>query len=297
MSYVQIKGELHAFRQRRNLWGVADVRVHGEGDVTAVGEWPGVSEGDTVVLGGFWSSHDVWGRQFRVRSVEVTAPADASGVIAWLASRIPYLGQHRASLLVERFGVEGLWSRIESMDPELLTVNGINAARLKEIGAAYARWKGERDRGVKLRQWGLTQWQIARAVEVWGDQVEAVLSEDPYRLCREVPGFGFKKADAIARRMGLALDSPARIQAAVAHMVDEATMGGGHIYLPRHALTRATAKLCGLRDWLIEEQLEALCTDGVLLRREERIYTPRLDVAEASVAEAVTERLAHGEAA
>lgn len=294
---VRLKGELHQFKVRRDLWGVAIVRVHGEADILAVGQWPGAHEGDTVLVSGHWATHPTYGRQLRVKDLEITAPADASGVIAWLVSRVPHLGQARASKLVERYGVEGIWQRLEGGSEDLLEVKGITRARLEEITKAYQRSKWERETGVKLRSWGLSVWQIARATQALGERVAERIQNDPYILARKVDGIGFLKADAIARRMGYAKDSPSRIQAGILHLLEEASRSEGHVYVPAGALAHHASHLLGLEVHRIDRQIAKMVEDGALCTEGTRIYLPSHLVAEHRIAEIVRARLENSKVA
>ena len=283
-----IHGELvHLRHVGADFWGIGTVR-NGKGDIPVVGKLVGVELGDHVEARGAWTEHPRFGRQFKLRELTVTIPSDASGVVSWLASRLPQLGRTRAAELVERFGAQGIWDVIEQRPDELLEVKGITPARRDEIVAAYHKHKGERDRMVRLKQWGLTDHQIGSLVRTYGEGVEDALRENPYRLCSEVRGFGFVRADAVARRMGVPLDSPSRVIAGCLHMLDEAA-GHGHCYVPRGKLISMAARMLGLTDRDVVGQMMRLTSGGHAEDRAGKIYRPSLATAEDDVARRIRE--------
>lgn len=235
------------------FWGIAEVRPVGTGadssggtgsvsPVKITGKLLGVSAGDTVEVEGSWSEHPKYGAQLKARAIKTLVPSDSSGVIAWLEGRLPGVGRTRATEIVERFGVAigpepgesgaaRVWQIIETQPDRLLEIKGITPRLRDMIVAAYEESRGDRDRVVRLRSWGLTDSQLARVVARWKTRAEDVLRANPYRLAEEIPGFGFKRADAVAQRMGLPHESPARIRAAVEWCLETAE-NDGHMYLP-----------------------------------------------------------------
>lgn len=287
-AHETLKGELVAFSVRTaDLWGTGTVRTTANGgDVTITGKILGARLGDTVEMTGVWSEHPKYGRQFKVYECAVAVPQDASGVIGWLTT-LPEIGRRRAELLVQAHGVEGTWRVLDARDAEALTaIDGINDARAAEIFDAYHARKADRDRVVRLKSWGLTDNQIARVIQTWGDDAEAELESNPYRLSEAVDGFGWERADAVARRMGVANDSPARIAAGVMHAMSEAVFAG-HCYVPAGALARlvASEKVCGTGDEAaVRKAIDGLVERGRLVRHGTGIYLPSVAEAEADLA-------------
>jgi exodeoxyribonuclease V alpha subunit len=274
-----------------DFWGSAKVRVAGGPMITAVGKLLGVQPGDTVELEGAWAEHPRFGRQFKFRSLSTKVPRDSSGVVAWLSSRLPNLGPKRAAAIVEELGAEGVWRVIEHEPDRLLEVPGITPERRDAIVEAYWKHRAERDRIVRFKTWGLTDGQIARVIEKWGARAEEILAEDPYQLCDEVYGFGFKRADATALRMGLPPDSPARIRAALLHLLAEAAEGHGHAYVPGGALISMAAKLIVVDGTAVARELAQLVERGRVRKSGSRAVLPELDDAERDVAGRVARAL------
>lgn len=263
---------------------------------TVVGHPLGVEVGDTVEVEGVWAQHPRYGRQLKARAIRVVAPTDASGVIEWLRSRLPMIGRRIATMLVERYGVPGVWDVLERGDVvELSAVPGVTRERAARIFAAYATHRAERDLMVELKRFQLTDRQCARVLERFGDRALEALREDPYALAREVQGFGFVRADGVARAMGLPADHPARVRAAIEHLLEEAA-GAGHVFVPAPKLAAMAARLLGLGERgeaIVRREGRTLIDAGRVVQREARLYRPELDRAERRVAESV-ERLLVG---
>ncbi len=272
-------------------WGVGELacRVGGRGGVTVpiTGKLVGVRVGDVLELTGSYVKHERWGRQFKVSSCNVASPEGKDGVVKWLASRLPDVGEKRARDLVNRFG-DGLWDVIEQQPQLLLHVDGITPARAAAIVAAYKLVRGERDHMILLRSWGLTDGQVARCLSRWGqlDEVVRELKQNPYLLAQEVELFGFLRADAVALKMGVRTDAPERIRAAVEYVLDEGA-GDGHCYLAGRALQRIAAELLHVSESLVGSAIKAAADGGRIVRRGWRIYPKKLDAAEQACASAL----------
>ena len=165
----------------------------------------------------------------------------------------------------------------------------MSKGQIDEIVGAYAEEREDRDRQIRFRNWGFTDGQIKRVLEKWGDKAEKQLREDPYELAKEVPGFGFLRADQIARRMGLAPDSPARVRAALRYTLESAATDAGHVYLTTGMLVSAvrTRLLPGIDPALIRSGLAALVRIGDVVDRQGWLYLSKLDRAEGLVADAI----------
>ena len=276
-----LRGELIAFRTRTpDGWGTGQVRV-ADGVIHPItGKLLGVQPGQTVELAGAWMETK-YGRQFKVRQCTSTVPQTTAGVVAWMASALPDVGEKRALALVSRFGVAGLWETIETNPRALCVIDGITPARADAIAVAYEEQRADRDAMIVLRGWGLTDGQVSRCIERWDTAAEVVeeVRANPYVLMECVAGFGFLRADDVAVRAGIALDSPMRIAAALHHTLGEAVTKG-HCYLPMGQLRAQTERLLGVGEELVAAAMRAEFRASRMVVRGPRVYAPTLEAAE-----------------
>lgn len=279
-SAVTLAGELASFAVRgSDGWGTGTL-IAKDGAHSVVGKLVGAAAGETVELEGAWSEHPKYGRQFKFRTCTAVRPESADGIIAWLCATLPGLGPVRARQLTDRFGDE-LWATIESNHRALCAIDGITPARADAIRTAYDKNRADRDHMIKLRGWGMTDGQIARALEAWGSLPKTIahVQQNPYELSQVVFGFGFTRADAVAMKAGVKYDSPFRIAAGVEHVLEEQTTKG-HCYLPSGALVTMAGKLLGVDERRVVGALVSAIRSGRVVRRGKRLFARRLDEAE-----------------
>lgn len=288
---ITLRGELMAFRAiGEDGWGVGTIDTGAE-RYDVEGKLVGVRPGSTVELEGVWNDHPKYGRRLKVRTCTVATPDSPEGIVSWLATTLPGIGMSRARTLVDHFGA-GLWDVIEHRPEELLQVQGITSRRVEQIREAYTKHRAERDHMVALRGWGLTDGQIANCVAKWNTlaSVVAHIRENPYQLSQHVHGFGFLRADQVATKAGVKYDSPLRIAAAVEHVL-QMSCGDGHVFLPAGYLVVKTMKLLGVGEELVRDAVRSAIRSGRVIRRGPRIFTPRMDSAEHSLALSFVELL------
>jgi exodeoxyribonuclease V alpha subunit len=225
-------------------------------------------EHDSVVLNGRWIMHPKYGRQFEVASMEYNLDLDAAGLANYLANNphIKGIGPAKAKIIVERFGND--FERALAEDPEAIA----KAARVSVANVTQLRDEWDRTRMVNkaltwLASFELTHHQVTTLVEKFGNNVLGVLKADPYLIIREVSGFGFKKVDKVARKMGTPKEHPPRIRAGIIHCLDEALDQGDCWVEYEDLLDRANLLL--VMDTLdsrerIEKELDALIEERVL---------------------------------
>src|SRR5690348_8359 len=235
--------------------------------VTAVGPLLGAQIGEFLRLRGRWSSHPKYGRQFEVHSYATVLPATAAGIQKYLGSGlIKGIGPVMAERIVGHFGVDTL-RVIEEQPARLVEVAGLGPKRTAMIGKAWEEQKAIKEVMIFLQGVGVSTSLAVRIYKKYGDASVSVVRGEPYRLAADVWGIGFKTADAIARAVGIAPDSPERIKAGLAYTLSEAA-DDGHCYLPAPNLIADAAKILDVPADLITPCLDELAAaDGVI--REE----------------------------
>lgn len=288
-AFETLRGRLEYFsRKTEDGWGVGALDVDGSKDRAAiVGKVLDAKPGDSIELTGRWAEHATFGKQFRIDNCVVERAESVDGVVAWLKATLPNVGEMRARALVSHFGsVQALWHAIEHEHHRLCEVEGITSERAEAIHSTYSDNRAQRDNMVALRAWGLTANQIQRCLDTWHtyDEVVMQIRANPYLLARHVRGFGFERADKVAKLAGVKHNAPERIEAGIVHVLDQAT-GMGNCYMWGGALQRMAAE--DLLDVTHQEAAGGIMRawrSRLIVRRGARIYSARMEAAESSCA-------------
>ncbi len=237
----RVEGELTDFVFRSEDGGFAVARVTtATGEVTAVGALAHVKEGQRVVATGQWQQDLRFGPRFKVETVLVEEPRTLAGLERFLQSAVQGVGPELARRIVDHFGLDTL--RILGAEPErLCEVDGVGPKTREKIVATWVAERAGRELEVTLRGHGLGAAAIRRVLGTFGMGAMDVVSRQPYRLV-EVPGIGFRTADAIARAHGVSRTAPERVQAAVDFALKTAE-DEGNCSLPEAALIERLVSL------------------------------------------------------
>lgn len=254
------------FRNEENGYTVLEAVSEGE-EVTCVGSFRFINEGETMVFHGEYVEHAAYGRQFKVSEYESKIPEDAQSIERYLGSgSIKGIGKALAARIVRHFGKDTL--RVMEEEPERLTeVKGISERIAREISAQVEEKADLRQVMLYLQQYGISVSLGARLYKRYGSGVCGILKENPYRLADEVQGIGFKMADEIAGRIGIRMDSDYRIRSGLFYTLSQAA-AEGHMYLPKSVLTGRAAALLGLGSEGMDKCLMDLAMERKILVKE-----------------------------
>ena len=231
------------FHNEENGFAVLKVKARGRRDlVPVVGHVASISAGEFIHAVGDWSNDRVHGLQFKADFLKTTPPTTAEGIQKYLGSgMVRGIGPKLAERIVAIFG-EGTFEIIEAEPSRLREVSGIGELRATRIAAGWAEQKAVRDIMVFLHSHGVGTSRAVRIFKTYGQDAIKVMTEDPYRLARDIRGIGFRTADAIAMKLGLTKDAPQRLRAGVSFALQEAT-DDGHCGLPKGDLVRLATDL------------------------------------------------------
>jgi exodeoxyribonuclease V alpha subunit len=257
--------ERFVFRNEDSGFTVARFETPAHQFVTVVGELVGVNEGLPLRLRGHWVDDKKFGRQFRVATYQLRAPETLIGIERFLGSGvIPGIGPELARRLVGHFGIDTL-EVIDRKPERLVEVSGIGAGRAAKLSAAFAAQREVQDVMVFLRGHGVSAAFAARIVKKYGKDAISVVRSNPYRLAHEIWGIGFRTADAIADKLGIARDAPERLEAGLLHAL-ETSAESGHMHLPDDELVAAAAELLGVATDRLLPRLAALEQHRLVVR-------------------------------
>ncbi len=224
---------------------------------TIAGCLPAARIGEQLRLRGQWVNHPRFGRQFKVESFETVLPATLTGIEKYLGSGLVQgIGPVMAGRIVGHFGADTL--QVIGSDPERLTeVAGIGAGRAEKMARAWREQHGVRDLMLFLQSHDVGAGAAAKIYKQYGSQALKVIRENPYRMADDIFGIGFSTSDAIAQKLGLAHDSPQRIDAGLLYCLGQFA-GEGHLCYPRQEFVRHGAGLLQVAESEIEAALERL---------------------------------------
>lgn len=256
-------GTIARFTFRNADSGFAVVRLADAGGRlrTAVGILAQFHEGQTLRLIGKLTDHPRFGQQLEVARVEAEGPKSEEGLVAYLGSGLVRgVGPATARKIVDALGEDAL-AIIETEPARLEAVRGLGSGKASALVDALRAQRDVQDVLVFLRSHGLGPGLAARIVKRYGRGAAALIAADPYRLADEVIGVGFKTADQLAQRLGVARDAPSRVRAGTLFILAEGARAG-HCFLPADELVQTTVDLLDVAVELAEAALPELVQEG-----------------------------------
>ena len=219
-----------------------------DGTVTVVGTMPELSEGESAQFRGEWVNDQRYGLQFRAEQAYPVAPSTTQGIVRYLSSGIVRgIGPRTAEKIVNHLG-EGTIAILDSKPERIYTVPGLKRGLAKNLIDAWVNNRAERNILIYLQGLGISAKLAQRIYNEYGAHTERIIQNNPYQLAEDVFLIGFRKADQIARGMGLKADDIHRLRAGLHFALNEMARDG-HTYAPR--------------DQLLEKALELLAVDDV----------------------------------
>ena len=199
------------YRNQDNGYTVASLVVEGE-ELTCVGTFQTLSEGENIRGKGKYTEHPAYGCQFTIYSYETVIPQDSFAMERYLGSgAIKGIGAALAARIVRRFGDDTL--RIIEEEPERLAeVKGISERKAREIAEQVEEKADMRKAMMFLQQYGISQTLGIKIYQQYKQDMYRILKENPYKMAEDINGIGFKIADEIASRIGIHTDSDYRIR-------------------------------------------------------------------------------------
>ncbi len=213
-------------------------------EIIVVGYFPNLSEEDLYRFTGVLKNHPKYGQQFQIETFEKEVPATEQGVIHYLSSDLfPGVGRKTAEIIVDKLGADAIKKIME--DPSALDT----IPRLKDDKKSAIRETLEQNLGleriiIQLNQWGFGPQLGMKIYQTYREDTISIITENPYRLIEDVEGVGFGRADELGARLGLTGNHPDRIKAAVLHVLTNASLSDGHVYLDaEHVLPQVKSLL------------------------------------------------------
>ena len=259
------------FRNAENGYTVLEL-VCEEEEITCVGIFSDIVEGENIEATGEYTEHPSYGKQFKVHSFEEKAPEDEMAIERYLGSgAIKGIGIALAARIVRRFKKDTF--RIIEEEPERLAeIKGISERKAMEIANQVNEKRDLRQAMLFLQQYGIHINLAVKIYNQYGQRIYSILTENPYQLAEDIEGVGFKTADEIAARIGIRTDSDFRIRSGIIYALNLAT-GEGHTYLPKEELTKRTSSLLEIDGEHIEKHYMNLAIERKIIMRQKENET------------------------
>ena len=286
---TQLKGTVEhiIYCNEDNGYTVMDVGLEDD-IITACGVMPYIGEGDALILWGNWVHNPKYGRQFKVEQYERDMPADSAAILRYLSSHaVKGVGPKLAERIVAKFGDETL-DVMENHPEWLCDVQGISRKKAEEITEDFKAKAGIRSAMMFFRDYFGAAMTV-RIYKHWGSGAVDIARKNPYRLCDEVEGIGFERADQMAMSLGLDPQGEDRIMSGVKYLLTSNAAQNGHVCLPREKLIEAAVRLLRTDADRVTAAVDAqLEMGGLICRRfggKEYIYDTAADKQEKYIAD------------
>lgn len=249
------------FQNPENGYTVAQLKEKNRKDLHCiVGNMPGLQPGETICCQGLWKNHLVYGQQFIVETHRIETPADVIGIKKYLSSGlIKGIGAKYAARIVEKFDTETL-TIIDKYPERLNEIEGLGKKRIDSIITCWSEQKSIRGVMIFLQSHGVSPAYAQKVYKAYGDQSVKKVQENPFHLAKDIHGIGFRTADAIAQKLGIPKDAPARIDAGIEQTLSD-QCDDGHVCFPVEDLIKLAIEALEAPREIIETRLHALALE------------------------------------
>ena len=255
------------YRNEENGYTVLNLASNEEDEVTCVGVFQMISEGESLELTGEYTVHPSYGPQFKVQQYSIKAPEDIASIERYLGSgAIKGVGAALAARIVRKFK-EDTFRIIEEEPERLAEIKGISERKAQEIEQQTEEKRELRQAMIFLQNYGISLSLAVKIYQTYQLDMYRIIQENPYRMAEDVTGVGFKIADEIAHRVGIHLDSDFRIRSGIMYVLQQASLEG-HTYLPEELLTRRACELLGVDASGVEKHYMDMAIDRKLILKQ-----------------------------
>ena len=262
------------FHNEENGYTVLELETT-HGDEILVGTFHYINEGEYLSAEAEFTEHPAHGPQYQVTSYQVKEPEGKEAMERYLGSgAVRGIGPALAARIVTK-SKGGTFRPFEEEPERLAEGKGISLHKAMNFAVQFQEKQEMRHAMMFLSEYGIANHLAVRIFEEYGDKMYEILRTNPYKLAEDIHGIGFRIADAIAAKAGIAADSEHRICAAILYTMQQ-SVGAGHVYLPREILCRNTGQMLGMPPEYIGDHLISLVMDKKLMIRvkgeEEHVY-------------------------
>lgn len=295
------------FHNDSNMYSIVRVKIqetnlqYNEKEIIVVGYFPKLNDDELYRFTGTMKSHPKYGLQFQVETFVKEVPATEQGIIHYLSSDLfPGIGRKTAEIIVEKLGVDAIKKIMD--DPEALdAVPRLNDEKKMTIKQTLEQNLGLEKIMIQLNDWGFGPQLAMKIYQTYREETISLLTENPYRLIEDVEGVGFGRADELGARLGIVGAHPDRIKAAVLHVLTDAALSEGHVFLDaEHVLPHVKTMLeHSQREEIpyetISKAIIEMREESKICGEETRLYLPSLYYSEIGIASKILDLLNHND--
>jgi len=245
--------------------GYVVCKIRGENNlISAVGTVPFMKEGQNVKLTGYWTVHKQFGNQFNIQDYEELLPNSLDGIERYLSAGIIHgIGPVTAKKIIEKFGVETL-DIMENHIERLMDIEGIGEKKFQIIYESYIEQQGLKDIILYFHKHGVTNNQCVKIYKKFGPNARQIVSNNPYILCDEISGIGFKTADRIAMSIGVESKSEFRIQSGIKYVMNQ-FCAAGNTFMPKNNIKEECEKILLISKELVEKNIYDMAAEQKII--------------------------------
>lgn len=263
------------FRNADNGYTVLSL-VNDDEEITCVGTFSFINEGEFVQVTGSFTAHPMYGEQFQVANYEIKEPEDILSMEKYLGSgAIKGIGTALAARITRRFK-ERTFQIIEQEPERLAEVKGISQKMAQEIYRQFQEKREMRNAMLFLQKYGISLNLAVKIFNRYGERMYEIIKENPYQLAEDITGVGFKIADEIAAKVGIGSDADYRVRAGILYALLQAT-GNGHVYLPEGELTAKAVEVLAVPMDAVKRHIVSLGLEKKIIIKEtedeRRVYS------------------------
>lgn len=252
-----------------------------EDEIVITGNFADISEETEYVFYGQLVEHPKYGKQFKADNYHSHVPTSRDGLIEYLSGDdFPGIGKRTAERMVDALGSNLIQDVLDNND--ILDRAGLSDKQKRTVITTINKNNGMEQVIIGLNGYGFGSNLSTAIYNKYKDETLKVIEENPYKLVEDIDGVGFKKADDIAKQMGISADNPGRIRAGLLSALQILSVKNGDTYTQTGPILSETLKLLNngnaeniSGDDLSDQFLE-LAKSQKIVGEEDRVYLKNL---------------------
>lgn len=284
------------FHNPQNLFSIIKVKIqqtntpYTDKEIIVSGYFPKLSLEEQYKFTGSVKNHPKYGVQFQAETFKKEVPETEQGVVHYLSSDLfNGIGRKTAETIVKKLGSDAIKKILE--DPDALDgVPRLSDDKKDTIRSTLQMNLGLERVMIQLNDWGFGPQVGMRIYQAYREETIEILSKNPFQLIEEIEGIGFHRADELGAKLGITGSHPDRIKAAILHVLNQASLSEGHVFVDAKnliPLVKQMLEASQREDIPVEAISQAaiqLNEEGKVAGEETRLYLPSLYYSEVGIA-------------